>query len=376
MPSLILIQTNRLQTRRLNNFHFISTQGERKNLCFFFFFFSRWFRHRLDSYRFSFIRYQNVSEQTWDSFFFTTNRRLDDERRSFTLFRSKINSISFLHLFLRNLSRNGHQHWILPSRPVRRWFEKERNEIFLSSPLLSSDNHRTANDFIQSTNSNHLIDILILRDDKLFQQIALWRRHNESNVSSSSSPFRLMNISDSVAKQWRSTQDVYSCHWRPIFTPILGLHPSPFHPSCNFILVSCPPVSFSHFIRIYRWQKSFFSPSRKKMMTEYHPNYESPRSHEYDDHGHSNQQQNQQMEQQPPQVRSSTLERGRSVRLMRNGDSFFTGRGFVINQRKYPLLDAFMDDASQALRANFGAVSMYLYTDQWHPITRHFSTGE
>jgi len=90
-------------------------------------------------------------------------------------------------------------------------------------------------------------------------------------------------------------------------------------------------------------------------MTEYRPNYESPRSHEYEDQGHPSQQ-NQHQQEQTQQVRSSTLERGRSIRLMRNGDSFFSGRGFVINQRKYPLLDAFMDDASQALRANFGAV--------------------
>ncbi|UJR30426.1 hypothetical protein I4U23_017960 [Adineta vaga] len=41
---------------------------------------------------------------------------------------------------------------------------------------------------------------------------------------------------------------------------------------------------------------------------------------------------------------------------MRNGDLYFPGRSFVINQRKYPMLDVFLDDASQALSANFGAV--------------------
>ncbi|CAF1662481.1 unnamed protein product, partial [Didymodactylos carnosus] len=32
------------------------------------------------------------------------------------------------------------------------------------------------------------------------------------------------------------------------------------------------------------------------------------------------------------------------------------GRSFVINQRKYPKLGVFLDDASQTMRANFGAV--------------------
>lgn len=54
--------------------------------------------------------------------------------------------------------------------------------------------------------------------------------------------------------------------------------------------------------------------------------------------------------------RATILERGRAVRLMRNGDPFFTGRTFVINQKKYPMLDVFLDDASKALAANFGAV--------------------
>ena len=99
-------------------------------------------------------------------------------------------------------------------------------------------------------------------------------------------------------------------------------------------------------------------------MTEYHPSYGTPHSHEYEDNQqqqhHQQQQQyqphQQQEQQQQQQQRSSTLERGRSIRLMRNGDSFFPGRGFVVNQRKYPMLDVFLDDASLALRANFGAV--------------------
>jgi hypothetical protein len=72
---------------------------------------------------------------------------------------------------------------------------------------------------------------------------------------------------------------------------------------------------------------------------------------EYDPH-HGQRQQDQRDQQQ----RSTILERGRAVKILRNGDSFFPGRAFVINQRKYPMLDVFLDDASQALRANFGAV--------------------
>ncbi|CAF4014795.1 unnamed protein product [Rotaria sp. Silwood2] len=71
---------------------------------------------------------------------------------------------------------------------------------------------------------------------------------------------------------------------------------------------------------------------------------------EYDPHHGQNDHQQQQ------QQRSTMLERGRAVKLMRNGDLYFPGRSFVINQRKYPMLEVLLDDASQALRANFGAV--------------------
>ncbi|CAF4380174.1 unnamed protein product, partial [Adineta steineri] len=63
-----------------------------------------------------------------------------------------------------------------------------------------------------------------------------------------------------------------------------------------------------------------------------------------------------QYQQQQQQQYPSVPERGRAIRLMRNGDPYFTGRTFVINQRKYPMFDGFLDDASQSLRANFGAV--------------------
>jgi len=78
-----------------------------------------------------------------------------------------------------------------------------------------------------------------------------------------------------------------------------------------------------------------------------HQQYEQRAYQQYDQHGHP---------QYDQQQRSTMLERGRAVRLMRNGDPFFTGRTFVINQKKYPMLEVFLDDASLSLRANFGAV--------------------
>lgn len=87
------------------------------------------------------------------------------------------------------------------------------------------------------------------------------------------------------------------------------------------------------------------------MMTEYdqQPNQRGYQQYDQRAYQHYDQQQAQQQ-------RATILERGRAVRLMRNGDPFFIGRTFVINQRKYPMLDVFLDDASQSLRANFGAV--------------------
>ncbi len=86
-------------------------------------------------------------------------------------------------------------------------------------------------------------------------------------------------------------------------------------------------------------------------MAEYDPHH-GQRDHQQQDQREQHHQQQQQQQQQ----RSTILERGRAIKLLRNGDSFFPGRAFVINQRKYPMLDVFLDDASQALRANFGAV--------------------
>jgi len=87
-------------------------------------------------------------------------------------------------------------------------------------------------------------------------------------------------------------------------------------------------------------------------MTEYdqHPNQRGYQ--QYDQRGYQHYDQQQQQVQQ----RATILERGRAVRLMRNGDPYFPGRTFVINQKRYPILEVFLDDASQLLRANFGAV--------------------
>ncbi|CAF0892673.1 unnamed protein product [Adineta steineri] len=91
--------------------------------------------------------------------------------------------------------------------------------------------------------------------------------------------------------------------------------------------------------------------------------YDQHRYQQHEQHGYQQHEQRaypqydqrdqyQQQQQQYPSV----PERGRAIRLMRNGDPYFTGRTFVINQRKYPMFDGFLDDASQSLRANFGAV--------------------
>ena len=79
---------------------------------------------------------------------------------------------------------------------------------------------------------------------------------------------------------------------------------------------------------------------------EYHQGYEQRGYQDYES----------QPGRDPRDQRGTILERGRAIRLMRNGDPFFTGRTFVINQKKYPMLDVFLDDASKALSANFGAV--------------------
>jgi hypothetical protein len=101
------------------------------------------------------------------------------------------------------------------------------------------------------------------------------------------------------------------------------------------------------------------------MMTAYDPHHDQQQHDEHQQH----------QQQQQHQQRSTILERGRAVRIMRNGDSFYQGRSFVINQRKYPLLDVFLDDASQSLRANFGAVRC-IYTPKTGTRLRDISEME
>ena len=51
-----------------------------------------------------------------------------------------------------------------------------------------------------------------------------------------------------------------------------------------------------------------------------------------------------------------TLEYGKTIKLLRNGDEFFPGQTIVINSRKYRYFDVFLDDLSNTLNARFGAV--------------------
>ena len=134
--------------------------------------------------------------------------------------------------------------------------------------------------------------------------------------------------------------------------------------------------------------RSFSSPLGildKKMMAEYdqrayqHYDQRGYQQHDqrggYQQHDQHGYQPYDQQQQQHMQTRSTILERGRAVRLMRNGDPHFTGRTFVINQKKYPMLDVFLDDASQALRANFGAVRC-IYTPKHGTRLRDISDFE
>ena len=51
--------------------------------------------------------------------------------------------------------------------------------------------------------------------------------------------------------------------------------------------------------------------------------------------------------------RSLSLEYGKTIKLLKNGDEFYRGHRCVINSRKYRYLDVFLDDISDK---NFGAV--------------------
>ena len=54
---------------------------------------------------------------------------------------------------------------------------------------------------------------------------------------------------------------------------------------------------------------------------------------------------------------------GKTIRLLRNGDPFYRGHKFVISTRRYRFFDVFMDDISDTLNANFGAIRKIYTTD-------------
>lgn len=54
--------------------------------------------------------------------------------------------------------------------------------------------------------------------------------------------------------------------------------------------------------------------------------------------------------------KSLTLEYGKTIKLLRNGDEFYRGQKVVINSRKYRYFDVFLDDLSDMMQARFGAV--------------------
>jgi hypothetical protein len=56
------------------------------------------------------------------------------------------------------------------------------------------------------------------------------------------------------------------------------------------------------------------------------------------------------------QQKSLSLEYGKTIKLLRNGDEFYRGQKVVINSRKYRYFDVFLDDISDSMNAQFGAV--------------------
>ena len=65
--------------------------------------------------------------------------------------------------------------------------------------------------------------------------------------------------------------------------------------------------------------------------------------------------------------KSQSVETGRTIRLLRNGDPFYRGHKFVISSRSYRYFEAFMDNISDTLNANFGAIRR-IYTIDGHRI--------
>lgn len=54
--------------------------------------------------------------------------------------------------------------------------------------------------------------------------------------------------------------------------------------------------------------------------------------------------------------KSLPIEIGKSIRLLCNGDPFYRGHKFLISTRRYRYFDVFIDDISNTLKANFGAI--------------------
>jgi hypothetical protein len=66
--------------------------------------------------------------------------------------------------------------------------------------------------------------------------------------------------------------------------------------------------------------------------------------------------------------RNLSLEYGKTIKLLRNGDEFYRGQKLVINSRKYRYFDVLLDDISDSMNARFGAVRRIHTPTHGHPI--------
>ena len=74
--------------------------------------------------------------------------------------------------------------------------------------------------------------------------------------------------------------------------------------------------------------------SLKLNQNQSNPNYQSQNTHELND-----------------RQKSLSLEYGKTIKLLRNGDAFYRGHKVVINSRKYRYYDVFLNDVSDAFNA-------------------------
>jgi hypothetical protein len=112
------------------------------------------------------------------------------------------------------------------------------------------------------------------------------------------------------------------------------------------------------------------TPTKNSYGDENNYNYNQMRSNDYQNQTHrSNRQTNDnpsqnddynnygsQHQDNGSNQKSLTLEYGKTIKLLRNGDEFYKGHKMVINSRKYRYFDVFLDDVSDTMNANFGAV--------------------